>query len=248
MIIKVCGLREAENIREVMALPVDMIGFDFRPDSERLVKMISSRAGIIPDYSEQRLREAPLSSPQGGEALDASNSSAFHLGTSPLSMVSVGVFADDMPQNIITRIYNYQLDAVQLDGSETAVMISNLRRSVVPDIAHRLMIIKTIRLKGNEDFLRWKEYEGEADWLRFECASASDRELLSLRQIDLSRYNGTIPFLLSGGIGLADAAFVKSLRHPLFVGIDLNECFETAPAVKDIEKLRRFIHEVKPNS
>ena len=79
-------------------------------------------------------------------------------------------------------------------------------------------------------------------------SAGKDRELLSLRQIDLSRYNGTIPFLLSGGIGLADAAFVKSLRHPLFVGIDLNECFETAPAVKDIEKLRRFIHEVKPNS
>ena len=156
MIIKVCGLREAENIREVMALPVDMIGFDFRPDSERLVKMISSRAGIIPDYSEQRLREAPLSSPQGGEALDASNSSAFHLGTSPLSMVSVGVFADDMPQNIVTRVVNYRLNAIQLHGNETPTLIRNLRATLTTPadgrpIAPGLQIWKAISIATADD-------------------------------------------------------------------------------------------------
>jgi phosphoribosylanthranilate isomerase len=30
--------------------------FDFRPDSPDYVHMISSQAGIIPDYSEERLR------------------------------------------------------------------------------------------------------------------------------------------------------------------------------------------------
>ena len=51
MIIKICGMRDADNIREVAALGVDWMGFDFRPDSPRYVQQISSRAGIIPDYS-----------------------------------------------------------------------------------------------------------------------------------------------------------------------------------------------------
>ena len=34
----------------------------------------------------------------------------------------VGVFVDEMPQSIVTRVYNYELDFVQLHGNESAVM------------------------------------------------------------------------------------------------------------------------------
>ena len=51
-------MRETENIRQVAALGVDMMGFIFWPESQRFVKMISAQAGIIPDYSEERLRKA----------------------------------------------------------------------------------------------------------------------------------------------------------------------------------------------
>ena len=54
MIIKVCGMRDADNIREVSELDIDMMGFIFWKDSPRFVRMISSHAGIIPDYSEER--------------------------------------------------------------------------------------------------------------------------------------------------------------------------------------------------
>ena len=50
MIIKVCGLREEGNIRDVENLGADLIGFDFRPGSERYVEMVSSNTGIMPDY------------------------------------------------------------------------------------------------------------------------------------------------------------------------------------------------------
>ena len=51
MKVKVCGLREPENIRDVEALGVDMVGFIFWKDSPRYVSMISANAGIIPDYA-----------------------------------------------------------------------------------------------------------------------------------------------------------------------------------------------------
>ena len=110
-------MREPENVRDVENLGVDMIGFVFCADSERYVSMVSSNAGIIPDYAYGRQNgdEAP--------ACGAVQESKPH---------RVGVFVDDMPQNIVTRIYNYNLDYVQLHGSETAVMIDNLRRTVDP--------------------------------------------------------------------------------------------------------------------
>ena len=45
MIIKVCGMREAENIRKVEALGIDLIGFIFWPKSSRYV---SERPAYLP--------------------------------------------------------------------------------------------------------------------------------------------------------------------------------------------------------
>jgi phosphoribosylanthranilate isomerase len=34
---------------------------------------------------------------------------------------------------------------------------------------------------------------------------------------------------------------IKQFSHPQFAGIDINSKFETCPAVKDVEKTRRFV-------
>jgi phosphoribosylanthranilate isomerase len=75
------------------------------------------------------------------------------------------------------------------------------------------------------------------------------------KQFDWSlveKYDGDIPFLLSGGIGPDDAERVNSFHHPMCVGIDLNSRFEQTftdeegkttniPGMKDVDKLRTFI-------
>lgn len=251
MIIKVCGLREADNIRDVAALPVAMLGFDFRQQSERFVRMISSKAGIIPDYSEQRIASCSRSEnleesfSRSEERGARSENSLVESGEGNLALRSplaaprfVGVFADDMPQNIITRIYNYELDSVQLEGDESAVMIDNLRSSVVPDIAPAISIIKTLRVRQTADMLRWKDYEGHADLLLFDIEEKDRVQTL------MDAYEGTIPFLLRCGLQPGDAVFANSLHHPLLAGFDLNEGFETTPAVKDVGLLQTFIAEL----
>lgn len=55
---------------------------------------------------------------------------------------TVGVFVDEMPQTVITQVYNYKLDYVLLKGSESAVYIDNLRNSLDPDIHPGIGIIK----------------------------------------------------------------------------------------------------------
>lgn len=222
MIIKVDGMREPENIREVTELGVDMIGLDFRKESSRYVGMVSSNAGFIPDYS-----------------VYSENENCTEWGR------RVGVFADDMPQNIITRIYNYHLDCVQLNGGESRVMIENLRSTVVPDISKKLTIIKTLRLADENDVMLWREYADCADMLLFcgkgdegdGCVSRFDWHLLSA-------YDGNIPFIIGGGIVESDAAEIKKINHPMFAGIDLDEGFETQPAVKDVSRIRHFIDEL----
>ena len=203
-----------------------MIGFIFVPQSKRYVRMISSNAGILPDYADERQNET---SAAGKKA--------------PLR---VGVFVDDMPQNIITRIYNYNLDYVQLHGDESAVMIDNLRRSVDPDIHKGLKIIKAISVASENDVKRWREYEGHADMLLFD--TKGDEAGGNGRHFDwelLNAYDGNIPFLLSGGIDIDDALEIRKINNPMFAGVDINSRFETEPAVKDVEKIRNFIRLLK---
>lgn len=227
MIIKVCGMREAENIRQVAALGVDMMGFIFYRESKRFVSMIPSGAGIIPDYARSLMPDDKVA----GE------------GNRPKRHVErVGVFVDDMPQNIITRIYNYSLDCVQLHGSESRVMIDNLKRSVDPDIKPGLKIIKALSIVGKEDIERWHEYQGSVDMLLFDTKGPGPGG--NGRHFDwrlLDAYDGDIPFLLSGGIDLDDVDDIQKIRHPQFLGIDINSRFEKEPAVKDVEKIRRLV-------
>lgn len=229
MIIKVCGMRDADNIREVSELDIDMMGFIFWKDSPRFVRMISSHAGIIPDYSEERLNK------NSGKVVDDQH-----------RIKRVGVFVDDMPQTIVTRIYNYELDYVQLHGEESCIMIDNLRRTLEPDIRTGVKIIKTISVSSAEDIEKTKEYEGCVDLFLFDTkcptmGGSGDKFDWSV----LSAYKGNVPFLLSGGIGMDDVDKIKSFLHPQFAGVDVNSCFETEPGVKDVEKLRLFVEKLR---
>ena len=211
-------MRDADNIRDISALGVDMIGLIFYPPSPRYVQQFSSGAGIIPDYAPD-------------------------MGKTPLR---VGVFVDDMPQNIVTRVYNYKLDYIQLHGNEPRETLENLRATIDPDINPNIKIIKAISVSSAEDIKKYKEYVGAADLFLFDtkCKTVGG----SGEQFDwqvLQAYDGDVPFLLSGGIGPDDAERVKNFHHPKCIGIDLNSKFEIEPALKDVEKLKQFLEKVK---
>lgn len=211
-------MRDADNIRDISALGVDMIGLIFYPPSPRYVQQFSSGAGIIPDYAPD-------------------------MGKTPLR---VGVFVDDMPQNIVTRVYNYKLDYIQLHGNEPRETLENLRATIDPDIKPKIKIIKAISVSSAEDIKKYKEYVGAADLFLFDtkCKTVGG----SGEQFDwqvLHAYDGDVPFLLSGGIGPDDAERIKNFHHPKCIGIDLNSKFEIEPALKDVEKLKQFLVKVK---
>ena len=213
-------MRDAQNIREVSQLGVDMIGMIFYPKSPRYVEMQSSHAGIIPDYVKEDINIKSAKSP-----------------------ARVGVFVDDMVQNIVTRVVNYHLDYVQLHGNEPREMCENLRLTLDPDIRPGIKIIKAISVSDASDIQKYKEYVGAVDLFLFDtkCKTVGG----SGRQFDwqvLEQYDGEIPFLLSGGIGPEDASRLHAFHHPKCIGIDLNSRFEIEPGVKDVEKLKGFLN------
>lgn len=230
--VKVCGMRDADNIRAVSELDIDMMGFIFWPRSPRFVRMISSSAGIIPDYSAERLKT------QIGKVDDAA--------AALRGIKRVGVFVDDMPQNIVTRTYNYSLDYIQLHGDEPRETCENIRATIDPDIHPGIRIIKAISISDPRDLDRCRDYAGVVDLFLFDtrCSTVGGSGMPFDWHI-LDAYDGDIPFLLSGGIGPESAARVKAFSHPRFVGVDLNSRFETSPGVKDVALLRTFINEIR---
>lgn len=121
-------------------------------------------------------------------------------------------------------------------------MIENLKRTLVPDIAPHIRIIKALPIADKDDFQRAGQYEGMVDFFLFDTKCSTKGG--SGNRFDwglLSAYQGQTPFLLSGGIGPEDAEAIRRIDHPQFAGIDVNSRFETSPGVKDVEKLRSFV-------
>ncbi|MBQ0023393.1 MAG: phosphoribosylanthranilate isomerase [Prevotellaceae bacterium] len=205
MIVKVCGMRDAENIRKVDELGnVDWMGFIFFPPSSRNVE-------CLPSYMPKRCKR-------------------------------VGVFVNEDMNSIANKCNEFGFSIVQLHGHETPEYIKELR-TIIGD---NIKIIKMIQIASEEDINNTSKYDGIVDYFLFEtkCSSYGG----SGQKFDwnlLRRYNGTTPFILTGGLAPGDEDCVLAFKHPTFAGIDLNSKFEISPALKNIEALKQFINKVK---
>jgi phosphoribosylanthranilate isomerase len=153
----------------------------------------------------------------------------------------VGVFVDADMADLLQHAAQYGLHAVQLHGHENPAYVRQLRASV-----GQLTVIKAFNIATPNDLEQTVPYEGLADYFLFDTKGPSVGG--NGKQFDwtvLNAYNGTTPFLLSGGIGPDDAPRIRSFHHPLLAGIDLNSRFETSPAVKDINQLNNFIKTIR---
>ncbi len=162
----------------------------------------------------------------------------------PTRCQRVGVFVNSEIDDVLRHVTGYQLDAVQLHGTESPAYINSLR-SAWTRSKHQVQIIKAISVSSSNDIVAYKDYEGLVDYFLFDtkCPSVGG----SGCQFDwsvLAQYDGSIPFLLSGGIGPNDTAQVHAFHHPKLAGIDLNSLFEISPALKDINKLKQFLQKL----
>jgi len=211
MIIKVCGMREAENIRAVEALGPDWVGFICWPKSKRFV------AGETP--LEQLAPPSYL----------------------PTKAKRVGVFVDPTLAEVRSAQQALDLDLIQLHGTESPSFCQSVHEGL------GLPIIKAFPISEVNDLLATQDYK--CDYFLFDTRTPLMGG--SGKQFDwsvLEHYNGTTPFLLSGGIGPDDLKRVVAFHHPLCIGIDVNSRFEISPGLKDITTLKPFIEHIHNES
>jgi phosphoribosylanthranilate isomerase len=202
MLIKVCGMRDRDNILRVATTGADWMGFIFYSRSSRAIT-----------GHESAIKECPLR--------------------------RVGVFVDATVEEMMEKATMYKLDFLQLHGKES------------PDTCYALQkrgfgVIKAISVATVDDLAATADYEGRVDYFLFDTLCPTHGG--SGRQFDwslLTAYKGGMPFLLSGGINPSCVEAIHRFSHPLLAGIDINSGFETAPGIKDAEKIRTFIGTIK---
>lgn len=161
----------------------------------------------------------------------------FHI---PKDRVSrVGVFVNEPILSVRRKLELGWLDVVQLHGHES----SDYCKSLVNEGIH---VIKAI---GPDQLLKegsLEKYTGVVHYFLFDAAAQGKGG--TGRKFDwglLKEYSLPVPFLLSGGIGPEDGEAVGKVDHLMFRGVDVNSRFEDAPGLKNIEKLERFIAQIR---
>lgn len=156
----------------------------------------------------------------------------------------VGVFVNEKTSLILKKIKEFDLNVVQLHGNESENYCLELKK-LKPEIE----IWKAFSIDEHFDFDAVKIYKS-IDKILFDTKGKNpggngqkfNWEMLENLKLDK-------PFILSGGIDSDDIQSIKSLKekNSALVTIDLNSRFEIEHGLKDIEKLERFIKDLKEN-
>lgn len=158
-------------------------------------------------------------------------------------IAKVGVFVNMPYEELMRTVEDYRLDMVQLHGDEIA--------RYCEQVSNYITVVKAFRLSEN-DPIDWmvKPYDEACDMFMFDTLGAGyggtgkkfDWNVLKNAAINKL-------FFLSGGIEPGDVEklkqFAKEDIAKKIFAVDINSKFEINPGVKDLEKVRRFVNELR---
>lgn len=152
----------------------------------------------------------------------------------------VGVFVNENRATILAKAMHFNLDMIQLHGSESPEFC-HLLRTKIP-------LIKVFHLDEDFHFSFTDHYAQHVDYFLFDTAShLKGGTGVKFNWDILKNYKGSTPFFLSGGIAPEDIETIKSFKHEKLLGLDLNSRFEVEPGFKNIDSLKTFVHGINNN-
>ena len=156
----------------------------------------------------------------------------------PKNIQKVGVFVDKPMTFILQKAIVFDLDYIQLHGNESPQFCKEL--------SIHYKIIKAFNIKSNFDFKKLKSYENYCELFLFDAfGKKAGGNGTTFNWELLQKYQGNLPFLLSGGINKTMVTEIKKIKHPKCIGIDINSGFELEPALKDINTINLFYNELQ---
>jgi len=150
----------------------------------------------------------------------------------PANIVKTAVFVNEHIDIVRALIHQFDFNAVQLHGQESPEYCAELKQEV--------QVLKAFGLDEHFDFGQLNAYVGKVDHFLFDTKTEKHGGSGKIFNWDvLNEYTLDIPFFLSGGLSLDNLAEIKNIKHPALYGVDLNSRFETAPGMKDLNKLKQ---------
>jgi len=157
----------------------------------------------------------------------------------PDSVKKVGVFVDEFPGKVLEISQKWELHVVQLHGKETPEYCRQIKDS-------GFTVYKAFSVDEHFDFEKLNAYSGVCDYFLFDTKGrlpGGTGQKFNWQLLE--KYQGEVPFFLSGGIGPDDLESIRNFRHPQLFGIDINSGFEVTPALKDVGKVTEFIVSIR---
>lgn len=159
--------------------------------------------------------------------------------SSNLNIKKVGVFVDEPLEDLLKIASKWNLDYVQLHGDESPEFCKILK--------NHFPVIKAFRVGDNVDVLSKTVEYNEVDYFLFDTLGqkyGGTGEKFNWNQLLVTLHK---PYFLSGGIGPEDSMALNEFEkkaNQLFA-LDLNSKFEDLPGVKNIEKIKLFLEQLK---
>lgn len=153
-----------------------------------------------------------------------------------------GVFVNPSIDNIQLVIRFNPLDIIQLHGDETPEFCESIKR-----LGARVW--KAFQLDGHFDFEKLRPFLDSCDVFLFDTKSEHyGGSGLKFDWKILESYPFQKDYFLSGGLSLEDLPALKTLNMKHLSGLDLNSKFEIEPGIKDIKKIKTFLHEIRKHT
>ena len=145
----------------------------------------------------------------------------------PKNFLTIGVFRDQNPQQIIETIHEAGLVGAQLHGQESVQEVAEVA-SVIKFIV-KSVVAGSVDAKNADQFATEMIMVDSAN-----PGSGTNYDLNLLRELPPS-----VRLILSGGLTVSNV--VSSIRTASPWGVDVSSGVESTPGIKDYSKIRDFI-------
>lgn len=216
--IKVCGMKNPENIQQLAGLEPDFMGLIFHPGSPRYV-------GSALMELQQTLKK--LNTPADSKRVKT---------------IMTGVFVDAELENMQEQVDGLGLKAIQLHGQESPQTCNKLREQgvmVIKAFGISPQFDWSI-LENYRDCVDYFLFDTRVANKTGGTGQQFDWDLLENYELD-------IPYFLSGGISETDLSSIldRQGKDSRFLGVDLNSKYELSAGLKDIRKLEKTFKQLR---
>jgi len=162
------------------------------------------------------------------------------LNSLPDSIKLTGVFVNETIDGVLKKIVEYDLNAVQLHGSESETFCQQLRDLLsIKMPLRKVEVIKAFGISPDFDFNQLERFSDAVDYFLFDTKTTEHGGsgiVFDWKVLD--KYSGKKPYFLSGGLSPENISEISNFELEKPYGIDLNSKFELMPGVKDINSLK----------